>query len=171
MPLNISIIATMTPGNHVIGKDNDLPWHLPNSNKRLRKLTSGKPVIMGRETYESFGKALPGRFNIVITSQKEYDAPGCAVVHSFGTAIDLCKAREDREVFVIGGEKIFAQAMLVADFLYITFAMAWYEGDSYFPFINSHEWEIMMIENHPADYRHECNYSFVTFKRKPHYKI
>ncbi len=128
----ISIIAAMDE-NRVIGRGNRLPWHLPVDLRRFRRLTLGHPVIMGRKTYESIGKPLDGRKNIVITRQAGYSAEGCVVVHDLRSAFAACDAVE--EVFVLGGETLFRDVMPLADKVYLTVVRTRVEGDVRFPAI------------------------------------
>lgn len=116
--------------NRVIGKKGGLPWYIPEELKRFKEITMGHPIIMGRKTYESIGKALPGRTNIIITSSPNYTAQGCIVVHSLDEALQ--RARAD-EVFIIGGGEIYKQALPKADKLYLTKIDTEIEGDTFFP--------------------------------------
>jgi dihydrofolate reductase len=126
----ISIIAAMDE-NHVIGRGNRLPWHLPVDLRRFRMLTLGHPIIMGRKTYESIGHPLDGRKNIVITRQAGYRAKGCIVVHDLPSAFEACGDVE--EAFVLGGEKLFRDILPIADKVYLTVVKTRVEGDAMFP--------------------------------------
>jgi dihydrofolate reductase len=128
----ISIIAAMDE-NCVIGRGNRLPWHLPADLKRFRRLTLGHPVIMGRKTFESIGRPLDGRRNIVITRQSGYLAEGCVVVHDLRSAFDACGTAD--EAFVLGGETLFRDVMPLADKVYLTVVRTMVEGDVKFPAI------------------------------------
>ncbi len=128
----ISIIAAMDE-NRVIGRGNRLPWHLPVDLRRFRRLTLGHPVIMGRKTYESIGKPLDGRKNIVVTRQAGYHAEGCIVVHDLRSAFDACGTAD--EAFVLGGETLFRDVMPLADRVYLTVVRTKVEGDVRFPSI------------------------------------
>lgn len=128
----ISIIAAMDE-NRVIGRGNRLPWHLPVDLKRFRRLTLGHPIIMGRKTYESIGKPLDGRKNIVITRQDGYRAEGCVVVHDLRSAFDACGDVE--EAFLLGGETLFRDVLPLADRVYLTVVRTLVEGDVTFPSI------------------------------------
>jgi len=164
----ISLIAAVTE-NHVIGKDNDLPWHLPDDMKFFMETTKGHHVIMGRKNYESLPpkfRPLPNRTNIVITRQKNFSAPGCEVVNSLEAAIEIAKAGHEPEVFVIGGAEVFNQSMHLADRLYITEIKTSLEGDTYFPIINKNSWSVVSTKNHPIDERHQYAFDFVTYERK-----
>ncbi|MEK7607061.1 MAG: dihydrofolate reductase [Patescibacteria group bacterium] len=142
MPL--SIIAAIGP-NNVIGKKGVLPWHLPEDIKRFKQLTMGHPIIMGRKTYESIGKPLPGRVNIVITRQENFAAPGCAVFQSLKEAIAKFK---DQDPFVIGGAEIYRLALPLADRLYITEVRIPTEGDVFFPEFDRGQWTETSREPH-----------------------
>ncbi|MEK7075276.1 MAG: dihydrofolate reductase [Patescibacteria group bacterium] len=130
----ISLIAAISE-NRVIGKDNDLIWKISKDKKRFRDITKGHPVIMGRNTYKSIGKALPNRFNIVITRNMDYTLPDAAVAHTLEEAIRLAKDSGvgSEEVFVIGGAQVYAEALPFADKIYITIVHKTAEGDTYFP--------------------------------------
>ena len=154
----ISLIAAMGK-NRVIGKDNSLPWKLPADLKRFRQITLGKPVVMGRKTFESLGKPLPNRKNIVITRDKNYKAEGCIVVHSVENALKAAEGNE--EVMVIGGEQIFREVLPIANRMYLTFIDKDFEGDAYFPEYNQKEWK----ETHREEHKDEYNYAFVDFER------
>ena len=119
--------------NRVIGCENQLPWHLPNDLKHFKQLTLNKPVIMGRKTYESLGKPLPNRRNVIITRNKNYQASGCEIFSSLQEAIDKIDAPE---IIIIGGESIYTQALPLATHLYLTFVDAEIQGDTFFPEIN-----------------------------------
>lgn len=142
----ISLIAAMSE-NGVIGNNNALPWHLPEDLKYFKQVTLGKPIIMGRKTYESMGnKPLPGRLNIILTQSKDFYAPGCQVVHSIEAAIQAAGAVE--EIMVIGGANIFQQFLSYASRIYLTVVHQTYSGDTYFPNLNLQEWEVVSENNH-----------------------
>ena len=159
----ISIIAALAE-NRVIGNGNALPWRLPNDLRRFRRLTTGHAVIMGRKNYESIGKPLPGRRNIVITRQPDYAAPGCRMAHSLEEA--LAAAGDDPEIFVIGGAEVYAQALPRARRLYLTLVHGAVAGDVLFPQLDWSEWTELDRERHEPDDQHAYAYSFVTFERK-----
>jgi dihydrofolate reductase len=158
----ISIIAALA-ANRVIGRNNDLPWRLPADLRHFRQLTTGHAVILGRRNYESIGKLLPNRTNIVITRQRDYTAPGCLVAHSLADA--LVMAGNDPEIFVIGGAEIYAQALPLADRLYLTHVEAEVPGDTFFPEFDIADWREMVSESHPADADHAYAFRFVTLER------
>lgn len=129
----MSLIVAMTE-NRVIGVENRLPWNIPEDLKRFKKITSGHPIIMGRKTYESIGRPLPGRTNIVITRQKDYRAEGVIACSSLREALDWAnRAPGSDEIFVIGGGEIFKQALPLTDRIYLTIVEWPFEGDAYFP--------------------------------------
>lgn len=149
--------------NRVIGRDNALPWRLPADLKRFRRLTIGHPVIMGRRSYESIGRPLPERINIVVTRRPEYQAPGCTVVHTIDAAFRA--AGEAEEIFVIGGAELYAQTLERADRLYLTWVHAPVAGDTLFPHFDAASWREIARERHETDNQHAWAYSFVTLDR------
>src|SRR5687768_9857959 len=128
--------------NNAIGKNNHLPWRLPDEMRHFKNTTMGHPVIMGRKTFESNDNPLPGRLNIVITRNMDFQAKGCAVVHSLDEALKEASKENIEEVFVIGGEEIFRQALPIADRLYLTRVHYAFEGDTFFPAFDQKEWVI-----------------------------
>ncbi len=159
----ISIIAAMAE-NRVIGVNNTLPWRLPADLRHFRQLTTGHHVIMGRRNYESIGKPLPDRTNIVITRNPAYQAPGCRVKHSLADA--LRGIQDDPEVFIIGGAEIYRQAIADADRIYLTLVHADINGDTFFPEFELREWHETSRTRHEADEKNPYAYSFVTYDRK-----
>lgn len=129
---HISLIAAISE-NRVIGDNNDLIWKIPNDLARFKRITMGHPIIMGRKTFSSIGKALPGRKNIIITRSSDFSAPGCVIAHSLDEALISAKAEEHEEIFIIGGGEIFNQAMSTADRIYLTLVHQTVTGDVYFP--------------------------------------
>lgn len=161
--MTISLIAAMAD-NRVIGIDNTLPWHLPADLRHFKKITMGKPILMGRKTYESIGKPLPGRTNIIVTTDRGYQAPGCIVVHSIDEALGA--TQESEEVMVIGGASFYEQLLPRADRLYLTLIHADFAGDAYFPDIDPTQWrEIGRTDGEP-DETNPYRYSFVVLERK-----
>lgn len=160
----ISIISAVTE-NGVIGNKNDLPWYLAADLKRFSEITKPHTVIMGRKTYESIisriGKSLPQRTNIIITRQKDLEAPGCTIVSSVDEALAL-----PGEKFVIGGEEIFKLFISHADRMYITRIHANIDGDAKFPEYNESEWAEISRENHSKDEKNQYDYSFLVYERK-----
>lgn len=155
--------------NGVIGRDNTMPWHLPGDLRHFKRMTMGKPIVMGRKTYESIGKPLPGRTSIVITRNGALQAPGVEVVSSVEEALMLgeCIARRDgvEEVVVIGGAEIYAAALPLADRIYLTEVHASIEGDAALPPIDWSQWREVSRERHAAEPAERYAYSFVYFER------
>jgi len=149
--------------NGVIGKENDLPWKLPADLKHFKDITTGNAIIMGRKTYESIGRPLPNRINIVITRNKDYQAKGCIVVSSLEDAV---KAAKGKEALIIGGGQIFKMAMHLIDRIYFTLVDAEIDGDVYFPQIDDNLWEKTSEDEHQKDKNNEYNYKFITYEKK-----
>lgn len=173
----ISIIAAMAQ-NRVIGKNNALPWKLPADMEHFRQLTAGKPVIVGQKTFESIGKALPGRTNIVLTLDKNFQAPGCIAAYSIEEALQIAKGGSEalallppknkgaEEVMVIGGVSIYKQFLPLADRLYLTVIEGEFEGDAFFPEFDWQDWkETEKKENFP-DKDNPYKYTFLTLEKK-----
>jgi len=160
----ISFIVAMDQ-NRVIGKDNQLPWHLPADLKFFKKVTVGHPIAMGRKTHESIGKPLPGRKNIIVTRNLDYQSEGCTVIHSVEELMQYVK-QKDKEVFVIGGAQLFNQLFPVADRLYITEIEFEFEGDTYFPEFTDSEWTLTTREQGVKDEKNPYDYSFNIYDRK-----
>ena len=162
MKTRISVIAAMAR-NHVIGINNRLPWHLPEDLKHFKTLTMGHHIVMGRKTFESLPGVLPGRTSVVITRSPVYQAPGCLVVNSIDNALAACKG--DDEAFIVGGAELYAQALALADRLYLTEIQADYDGDARFPDFDRSQWREASREAHrSAD---GLEYHFVTYERIP----
>jgi dihydrofolate reductase len=161
--MRVSLIAAMAE-NRVIGVDNRLPWHLPEDLKHFRRLTTGHTVIMGRKNYESIGKPLPQRRNIVVSRRPDFQATGCTVVHSIEEAMTV--AGDEPEVFVIGGAEIYRQTMARADRLFLTLVHANVDGDTFFPELENGHWQETARERHEPDDRHRFAYSFITYERR-----
>lgn len=161
--MRVSLIAAVAE-NGVIGRDNGLPWRLPSDLKHFRRLTTGHAVISGRRNYESIGRPLPERLNIVVTHRAGYHAAGCVVVH---TLEDAFRAAGDRpEVFVIGGADLYAQTLDRAQRLHLTEVHAAVAGDTRFPEFDRSAWREVARERHEPDDRHAYAYSFVTLERR-----
>lgn len=157
--MHISLIAAMSK-NRVIGNSNALPWHLPADLKHFKKITIGKTILMGRKTYESIGKPLPGRKNIILTREKNFQAPDCLVIHNIN---ELPKEIIDHEIMVIGGAEIFQLFLAKAQRFYLTLIDAEIAGDIYFPEWNEDDWVEISREEHHADENNPYNYSFVEY--------
>ena len=158
----VSIIAAIGK-NRVIGNDNNLPWRLPADMKRFRKLTLGKQVVMGQRTFESIGKALPGRTNIVLSNNPGFRAKDCLVAHSLEEALNAAK---EEEVMIVGGESVYKQFLPLADRMYLTLIDEEFAGDAYFPEYNSEEWEEKERRDCQPDDKNPYNYAFVTLQRR-----
>lgn len=158
----VSIIVAIAE-NNVIGKDNKLVWHLPKDLKHFKETTSGHFIIMGRKTYESNGRPLPNRTNVIITKDKNYKAEGCKIVHSLNEALDF--AKNESEVFIIGGGEIYKQAMPIADRIYLTKVHQPFEGDTFFPEINMKEWSELNRQYFEPDERNKYPFSIITLVR------
>lgn len=140
----LSLIAAVA-ANGVIGSGNALPWHLPEDLKRFKALTLGRPVIMGRKTYESIGRPLPGRRNLIVTRNPAFRAVGCETMATLAAALTACKGTSD-EVFIIGGAQIYAEALPLADRLYLTEICADFVGDACFPRLDKSRWKVVSRE-------------------------
>lgn len=149
--------------NGVIGRSNQLPWHLPADLKRFKAMTLGKPIVMGRKTYDSIGRPLPGRTNIVVTRQPR-SIDGCTVVGSLPEAI--AAAGQVPEIALIGGAQLFATALPQVRIIHLTRVHADVPGDVFFPALSAHEWQETLLESHEPDERHAYSYSFLTLKRR-----
>lgn len=161
-PAVLSIIAALAD-NRVIGRNNRLPWHLPADLAHFKQLTLGKPMIMGRKTWESLPGLLPGRAHIVISRNPDYQAQGGAVATSLAEALQL--AAQAEEVMVIGGAEIYAQALPLADRLYLTQVHVDVEGDTWFPIFDSQVWKLVDCQDQAADSKNPYDYSFLHYQR------
>ncbi|MFM7327671.1 MAG: dihydrofolate reductase [Bacteroidota bacterium] len=165
--MRVSLIAALSR-NHIIGKANDLPWHLPDDMKYFIQTTKGHPVIMGRKNYHSIPekfRPLPGRTNIVVTRQPEFHAPGCVVVHTPEAALEAARETQTDEVFIIGGGELYASYLGHADRLYLTEIDAVIEGDTRFPEFSLDQWMETSRIHHAADERHRHPFDFVIYDR------
>lgn len=158
----ISLIAAMAE-NRVIGINNRMPWHLPADLRHFKALTIGKPIIMGRKTWESLPGLLPDRPHIVVTHQPNYQAEGCQVVHSIDEA--LAAAGDVSEVMIVGGAAFYSAMLPQADRIYLTRVETTVEGDAFFPDCNPAQWQITAQEKHAADEKNLLPYSFLTLER------
>lgn len=157
----ISIIVA-TDKNNLIGKDNDLPWRIPADLAYFKKVTLGSTIVMGRKTYESIGKPLPKRRNIIL-SRQEFHADGCETLHSI-EEVERFNV-DGEELFIIGGAHIFKETLPIADFLYLTYIDEEFEGDTYFPEVNEQDWELVSSEKGIKDEKNPYDYFFKKFKR------
>ena len=156
----LSLIVAIAK-HRVIGVNNTLPWHLPEDLKRFRALTSGHHIIMGRKTYDSLGRLLPGRTTVIVTRNPDYKVEGAVVVHSLEEAIAACG--DDNEVFLIGGAELYKDGLKLANKLYITEIDAAYVGDAFFPEFDEAEWKEGGRENHQS--QNGLGFSYITYQR------
>lgn len=163
--MRLSIIAALST-NNVIGLANGIPWRQSNDLKRLKSMTMGHHMIMGRKTWDSLGKPLPGRIMVVITRREDFAPEGAIVVKSLEEAIELVEKSGDDEPFIAGGAEIFALSMHRADRMYLTRVHAEIEGDTFFPeFDDVTEWHLIDSEHFEADEKNEHPYSYLTYER------
>lgn len=161
----VSAIAALSK-NKVIGKNNDLPWRLPDDMKFFMETTKGHHVIMGRKNYDSLHekfKPLPNRSNIVITRQKNFKAPGCIVLNAVEPGLKIAQKNSEEECFIIGGAEIYKLALPHTTRLYLTEIDAHIEGDTYFPDFKKEDWKEISRKHHPADERHKYAFDFVIY--------
>lgn len=158
-------IAVAVGKNFAIGKNNQLLWHMPADLKFFKQTTSGHTVIMGRKTFDSVGRPLPNRRNIVITRDASLTIEGAEVVNSLDEALEITKM-EDKPVFIVGGAEIYRQALPKTDTLYLTTIHHTFDADTFFPEIDRNEWEVLSSESHQADEKNKYDYTFEVLKRK-----
>lgn len=151
--------------NRVIGRDNRLPWRLPDDLAYFKRVTMGRPVVMGRRTFESIGKPLPGRHNIVLSGNPAFEAPGCTVVASLDAAWRA--AGDAEEACVIGGTSLFEETLPIARRIHLTEVDAEVDGDTYFPEYDRSQWAEREVLRHPADERHAYPFRIVVLERRP----
>lgn len=163
--MKLSIIAAVS-NNNVIGNDNRLIWHMPADLKRFKEITMGHTMIMGRRTFQSIGKPLPGRKTIVITRQEEIDTMGCPQVASFKEAIKLVK--DEKNVIIAGGAEVYEQAInsYYAKKIFLTRIFAEFDGDTFFPDIDPEKWELVDREDYEPDEKNIYPYAFLEYNRK-----
>jgi dihydrofolate reductase len=159
----ISIIVAVST-NNVIGKDGGLPWRLPEDLKRFRQVTMGKPMIMGRATWDSIGRALPGRQSIVLTRQAAFTAGGCDIAATVEDALQLAAGAD--EVMVIGGGQIYRQFLPQSDRIYLTRVNATIEGDTFFPELDDRLWTVLGREDYPVSGEREHAFEILTLERR-----
>ena len=162
--MKVSLVVAAST-NNVIGRDRGLPWHLPDDLRHFKRLTVGKPVVMGRRTYESIGRPLPDRQNIVMTRDADYVAEGCDVVTSVDEALDTARGAE--EVMVIGGGQVYRDFLPRADRIYLTRVQADVEGDTFFFDIDQTRWQSVSSKHHDADAKHAYAFDLMVFDRRP----
>ena len=164
----ISIIAAIGR-NKVIGNKNGLPWQIPADLEYFKKMTLAKPIVMGAKTFESIGRALPGRFNIVLAQSADYSAKGCQIATSIPEAVELAKksdlGQKSNELMVCGGRSVYEQFLPLVDKMYLTFVEGDFEGDVYFPEYDLKEWQEIERTFRPADEQNPYDLNFVIFER------
>ena len=158
-----SLVVAMA-ANRVIGRDNALPWRLPDDLAHFKRVTLGHAVVMGRRTYESIGKPLPGRRNVVVTRNADFEAPGCIIANSLEEAWNAASGSD--EVCVIGGTTLFAETLPIADVIHLTEVQAEVEGDTYFPEFDRSAWRETEVARHAADARHRYPFRIVRLERR-----
>ena len=161
--MTLSIITAMA-SNRTIGIDNTLPWRCPADLKHFKALTMGHHMIMGRKTFDSIGKPLPGRTTVVVTRNRNLQIEGCIVAHSLQEAIAACSG--DAEIFIVGGAELYTQALPLTDMLYITEIRQEAEGDAHFPEFDMNAWQEIAREPHSQQEPQPLEYHFVTYRRK-----
>jgi len=161
--MKISLIVAMA-SNRAIGLNNQMPWHLSADLKKFKKITMGSPILMGRKTYESIGRPLPGRTNIIISRNPSYSQPGCLVFNDTDKALESC--RDAEEIFVIGGSELYKSTLPVADTLYLTQIHREFPGDTFFPAIDAGQWVEVEREDIQDDPDVSFNYSFLKLERR-----
>jgi dihydrofolate reductase len=161
--MRISAIVAMSD-NRVIGNHGQLPWYLPADLKNFKKITMGYPIIMGRKTWQSINRPLPGRHNIIITRESAFQAEECTVVNSLTAALNAAAGSD--EVFIIGGASIYEEMMPLMQRLYITLIHENFEGDTWFPAISMKEWQEIERVDHDKDQDNHSSYSFIVLERK-----
>ena len=160
----LSLIAALAK-NHVIGIENRLPWNLPEDLAHFKALTVGHPIVMGRKTFESLGRPLPGRRNIVITRNPLYPAGGCEIAVSIPAAIDLCAG--DEEIFFIGGAELYKQVLPLVDRMYLTEVQIEAQGDAWFPEFDPSAFREISRETHTGEKGDRLGFDFVVYERRP----
>ncbi len=160
--MSISIIVALAK-NLTIGIDNQLPWRCPEDLKRFKALTMGHHMIMGRKTFDSIGRALPGRTTVVVTRDESLSIGGCLIAHSLDEALSLCGG--DEEIFIVGGAQIYRQAMDLADTLHVTEIQKDVEGDAHFPKIDPETWREVSRQRHQQSSPEPLEYHFVTYRK------
>ncbi|SHM82873.1 dihydrofolate reductase [Chitinophaga sp. CF418] len=163
--MTLSIIVAASE-NNVIGINNHLPWHLPVDMKYFKDMTMGKPIVMGRKSFEELGRVLPGRPNIMITRQPDYKAEGLYVVPSLEAGIEKAKTFGTEEIFITGGGEIFKMALPIIDRLYLTRVHAEVSGDTHFPEFDPRGWKLVKNDRHEKDEKHAYALTFQVWERE-----
>ncbi len=162
--MDASIIVAMTP-DRVIGWRGRLPWHQSADLRRFKQLTMGHHIILGRRTYDSIGRLLPGRHSVVVSRRSDLDIPGAQIAASVPQALQLCG--DDPEVYIVGGAEIYCAALPITTRLYLTIIHATLPGDVFFPELTADQWQLVSQEQHPADDRNQYDYTFQVLDRVP----
>ncbi|MCO6433823.1 dihydrofolate reductase [Nitrosomonas nitrosa] len=165
MTRRLSLLAAMA-SNRVIGRNNALPWRLPADLKRFKALTMGQIIVMGRKTYESIGRPLPGRINIIVTRQPDLSVVGVTVTRSVEEALTACLIHPDKEIFIIGGAELYQQTLKHCQRLYLTEVQKAFEGDAFFPEFDRSDWHEIVRERHVQEEGEKLEYHFVVLERK-----
>jgi len=160
----ISLIVAASE-NNVIGRDNDLPWKLPDDMKFFVKTTKGHHILMGRKNLESFGRLLPNRTNILLTRDRSYQFEGAEIFYDLEEAIEFAKANGEDELMVIGGGEIYKQCLPFTDRIYLTRIHTQIEGDTFFPELDPNDWKSTSELYHPKDEKHAFDFTFITYKK------
>ncbi len=163
--MKISTIVALAQDN-VIGKDNDIPWYLPADLKYFKKITLGHNIIMGRKCYQSIGRPLPKRTNIIVTRDPYFISSNCLIAHSIEEALSMAHDNGEEECFIIGGGTIYEQSMNLWDRMYVTEVDLKVEGDIFFPTVQWEEWTLKSSESHQSDEKNPYNYTFKVYDRK-----
>jgi dihydrofolate reductase len=165
--LPLSAVVAMSQ-NRVIGNNNQLPWHLPADLKHFKAITTGNTIVMGRKTYESIGKPLPNRTNVILTRNLNFNAPGCVVINQFAEVWDKIdiSSPQAQEIFIIGGAQIYKQLLPEIQRIYLTIVHQAFQGDAFFPEINKQQWQELECVTHLADANNLYNYSFIVLERR-----
>ena len=162
--MEISLVVAVDRGG-IIGKDRQMPWHLPADLRHFKAITMGKPMVMGRKTFESIGRPLPGRANIVLTRQNDFHPPGCQIAGSPGEALALAEPAD--EVMIIGGSSVYEAFICRASLIYMTAVHGRFDGDTRFGCYRKSDWQEVEREDHQADEKNPYPYSFLVLKRQP----
>jgi dihydrofolate reductase len=163
--MKISIIVAVAE-NGVIGAGNQLIWHLPEDLKNFKRLTTGHHIIMGRKTYESIGRPLPNRVNVIVTRNRDYEQERCLFASSLEQAVNISDNGYETESFIIGGGEIYRQALPLADKIYLTRVHQSFEGDVYFPELDENEWKILNKKEFQPDEKHKYPFTIFEMERK-----
>lgn len=164
--MRISIIVAAGL-NGEIGRNNQLLWHLPADMRHFKQLTTGHHILMGRKTYDSIGRPLPNRTNIIVTRSQSFSPEGCIIVQHVDKGVEWARKNGETELFVIGGGQVYREVLPLADTIYFTRVQASFpDADTFFPFSAGKDWQIVSEEKYPADERHQYPFEFIVYQRK-----